>query len=154
MSRYGGCPFSGTLPHEGNRGEPTVRTWLGKPVSASMPLMTIGSSSGRLERWLVPGCVHTRTTPPGLLAIALMALYGDPLEHIRAGRPTEAVDGMGELSRLPEVWHYIPSRRLISKSHPVRRGLRTSVQTSSETDSGQHDLRKRCLVRPVRSIVR
>jgi hypothetical protein len=86
-----------------NRSEPVVRAWPGKPVRAGTPLMTIDPSSSWLGRWWARRCVRVRIIGSDQLGSALTALHGETLEQIRAGRPTEAIDGMRALSSLQEL---------------------------------------------------
>ena len=83
--------------------EPTVRAWPGRTASAGTPLMTIDLTSGPVEAWWAARCVRTRRTRSDALGSALEALHGEALEHIRAGRQTEAVEGMRSLFGLQEL---------------------------------------------------
>ena len=86
-----------------HRHQPVVRAWPGKRVSTGAPLMTVAPSSSRLELWWASRCIRVRTAPPDLLGNALTALHGETLEHIHAGRQTEAADGMRALGSLQEL---------------------------------------------------
>lgn len=83
--------------------EPTVRVWPGRTASAGTPLITIDLTSGPLEAWWAARCIRTRRTRFDALGSALAALHGEALEHIRAGRQTEAIEGMRSLFGLQEL---------------------------------------------------
>jgi hypothetical protein len=82
---------------------PVVRAWPGRPASTGTPLVTIDASSGWPERWWARQCIRLRTARPDQLGNALTALHSETLEDIRAGRPTEAKEGMRALGRLQEL---------------------------------------------------
>lgn len=86
--------------------EPVVRAWPGRTAGTGTPLMTIDLASRPLEAWLAARCVRTSKDAPDAFGSALTALHGEALDHIRAGRQTEAVTGMRSLFDLQELlWH-------------------------------------------------
>ena len=85
------------------RSQPVVQAWPDKPVSAGMPLVTIDAASTWLGRSWARWSVNLRPVRSDRLGTALAALHGETLEHIRAGRPAEAVAGMRALAGLQEV---------------------------------------------------
>jgi hypothetical protein len=84
-------------------GKPAVHVWPGRPARQGTPLITVGAPASLAERLLSRVSLRVRPAPPNLLQGALMALHGETVEHIRAGRHAEAADGIQALGSLRDV---------------------------------------------------
>jgi len=100
-----GLRVLGWLASRRRQAKPVVHVWPGKRINSRTPLVTIDASCSRLESWWARRCVRLGRVPQNPLDDALRALHGEVLEHIRAGRPTEASVGLHRLGILQKmVW--------------------------------------------------